>query len=114
MICIAVETAPDTVDEQYGCKAHLLSLCVTRALSRSDGLCGMSAEDVITRYLRMNYRSLDCARSFTRLHLKINPTGRDVVSMPAPKLGDPGGFIVIAFPLGNPGIWVTAVNNWRS
>ena len=37
----------------------------------------------------------------------INPTRRDVVTMPAPNLGDPGGFIVIAFPLDNPGIWVT-------
>ena len=40
----------------------------------------------------------------------INPTRRDVVTMPIanPKeiLGGSGGFIVIAFPLDNPGVWV--------
>jgi len=37
----------------------------------------------------------------------INPTRRDVVTMPAPSNGGSiGGFIVIAFPLDNPGIWV--------
>jgi hypothetical protein len=38
----------------------------------------------------------------------INPTRRDVVTMPAPPFGSnmTGGYIVIAFPLDNPGIWV--------
>lgn len=38
----------------------------------------------------------------------INPTRRDVVTMPAPAFGTnvTGGFIVIAFPLDNPGVWV--------
>jgi Multicopper oxidase len=38
----------------------------------------------------------------------INPPRRDVVTLPASNPGDPvGGYIVIAFPLDNPGIWVT-------
>jgi hypothetical protein len=37
----------------------------------------------------------------------INPPRRDVVTLPASNPGDPvGGYIVIAFPLDNPGIWV--------
>ena len=36
-----------------------------------------------------------------------NPTRRDVASLPNSKRGDPtGGFMVIGFPLDNPGIWV--------
>jgi hypothetical protein len=36
----------------------------------------------------------------------INPVRCDVVTLPASDPGDPvGGFIVIAFPLNNPGIW---------
>jgi FtsP/CotA-like multicopper oxidase with cupredoxin domain len=39
---------------------------------------------------------------------KINPTRRDVVTLPVSDPGDPnpGGYLVIAFPLDNPGIWV--------
>ena len=38
----------------------------------------------------------------------VNPTRRDVVTMPAsdPTASDTGGFVVIAFPLNNPGVWV--------
>ena len=38
----------------------------------------------------------------------VNPTRRDVMTMPAsdPTSNVTGGFIVIAFPLDNPGIWV--------
>lgn len=37
----------------------------------------------------------------------INPVRRDVVTLPSPGFGAAtGGFIVIAFPLDNPGIWV--------
>ena len=37
----------------------------------------------------------------------VNPTRRDVVTMPASAFGGPtGGFIVIAFALNNPGNWV--------
>jgi L-ascorbate oxidase len=40
----------------------------------------------------------------------INPTRRDVVTMPASTFGAPtGGFIVIAFPLNNPGNWVLSL-----
>jgi len=39
---------------------------------------------------------------------KINPTRRDVATLPATPFGapNPGGYLVIAFPLDNPGIWV--------
>ena len=39
---------------------------------------------------------------------KTNPTRRDVVTLPATPPGDanPGGYLVIGFPLDNPGIWV--------
>lgn len=38
----------------------------------------------------------------------LNPTRRDVVTMPVsdPTSNVTGGFIVIAFPLDNPGVWV--------
>jgi len=38
----------------------------------------------------------------------INPTRRDVTTMPAspPSAAVQGGFIVIAFNLNNPGVWV--------
>jgi FtsP/CotA-like multicopper oxidase with cupredoxin domain len=38
-----------------------------------------------------------------------NPTRRDVVTMPVsdPTSNITGGYIVIAFPLNNPGVWVT-------
>src|ERR1700721_3105249 len=38
-----------------------------------------------------------------------NPTRRDVTTMPAsgPKDPNQGGYIVIAFKLNNPGVWVT-------
>ena len=38
-----------------------------------------------------------------------NPTRRDVVTMPVsdPTSNVTGGYIVIAFPLNNPGVWVT-------
>ena len=38
----------------------------------------------------------------------INPTRRDVVTMPVsdPTANVTGGYIVIAFPLTNPGVWV--------
>jgi hypothetical protein len=40
----------------------------------------------------------------------INPTRRDVVTMPASAFNStsPGGYIVIAFPLDNPGVWVSS------
>lgn len=43
---------------------------------------------------------------------KINPTRRDVVTLPATNPGEPnpGGYLVIAFPLDNPGIWVVSLN----
>ena len=43
----------------------------------------------------------------------INPTRRDVVTMPAsgPGAAVPGGFIVIAFPLNNPGVWVGCLSS---
>jgi hypothetical protein len=41
----------------------------------------------------------------------INPVRRDVVTLPASAPGDTvGGYVVIAFPLDNPGIWVFAVD----
>lgn len=38
----------------------------------------------------------------------INPTRRDVMTMPASDPGSniTGGYIAIAFPLDNPGVWV--------
>ena len=44
---------------------------------------------------------------------KTNPTRRDVVTLPATPPGDPnpGGYLVIAFPLDNPGIWVILSKN---
>jgi hypothetical protein len=45
---------------------------------------------------------------------KTNPTRRDVVTLPATLPGDPnpGGYLVIAFPLDNPGIWVTPLKEF--
>lgn len=42
----------------------------------------------------------------------INPTRRDVVTMPGsfPTSNVTGGYIVIAFPLNNPGVWVPMVS----
>jgi len=38
----------------------------------------------------------------------VNPTRRDVVTLPASGFGQPtGGFMVIAFNLNNPGNWVS-------
>jgi len=36
----------------------------------------------------------------------INPTRRDVVTMPTSPTNITGGYLVIAFQLTNPGIWV--------
>jgi hypothetical protein len=41
-----------------------------------------------------------------------NPPRRDVATLPASGFGDPvGGYIVIGFPLDNPGIWVLPPSN---
>jgi FtsP/CotA-like multicopper oxidase with cupredoxin domain len=46
------------------------------------------------------------ARDFKSLKLN-NPPRRDVATLPASDSGEPtGGWIVIGFPLDNPGIWM--------
>jgi hypothetical protein len=50
--------------------------------------------------------TFDPSTDFALLN-QINPPRRDVVTLPkAPAGSPPGGWIVIGFPLDNPGIWV--------
>lgn len=36
----------------------------------------------------------------------VNPTRRDVITMPTSSTNVTGGYLVIAFQLNNPGVWV--------
>jgi hypothetical protein len=55
--------------------------------------------------------SFDYATDFNTLNL-TNPARRDVVTLPkAPQGQGTGGWLVIGFPLDNPGIWVSLSSN---
>jgi len=55
--------------------------------------------------------TFDESTDFMTLNI-TNPTRRDVATLPRSPRGAPtGGWIVIGFPLDNPGIWVKYLRN---
>ena len=57
--------------------------------------------------------TFDPSTDFDSLNL-LNPVRRDVVTLPRSPRGSPtGGWLVIGFPLDNPGIWVNVQRERR-